>query len=189
MKMPRPNLKSDAFWSAAAAVILLCGSIIGYLMKGGGPDPNQFWAAASMNQSAIDMDGVSCLSVDSHKVVFDRKEYSDPRLPEAIVGNLPIKNVLFNVDYATCPWGFFVTVVPGQVSAVRYQDLFAQYLVSIGLCERTPNGRMNPNRCTTKNIYVFNPRVEPHELILLALVGLAKSQTSEWEVFRVKRSL
>jgi len=187
--MRRPNFKSDAFWSGAAVVVLLGGLVISSLMKGDDPDPKNFWAAAAMNQSAIDIKSISCLSVDSHKVVFDRENYSDPRLLESIVENLPIENVLFDVDYATCPWGFFVTVVPGQVSAVEYQGLFAQYLVSIGLCERTPNGRMNPNRCTTKNIYVFNPRVEPHELFLLALVGLAKSQVDEWEVFKVKRSL
>jgi hypothetical protein len=174
-------------WSYS--VLLLGGLVIGSLMKRADPNLNELWAVASKNQSAIDLDGVSCLSVASHDVVFDRKDYSDPRLLEAIVGQLQIKIVLFDVDYATCPWGFFVTVVPGQVSAVKYQDLFAQYLVSIGVCERSPNGRMNPNRCTDKNVYVFNPHVEPHELFTLALIGLVKSQMDEWEIFKVRKSL
>jgi len=187
--MLRINWKDDAFWSGLIVVVLLGGLVAASLMKWFDPTPNEFWAVASKNQSAIDLYGVSCLSVDSQKVVFDRKDYSDPKLLEAIVGTLPIKNVLFNVDYGTCPLGFFVTVVPGQVSAVRYQGLVAEYLVSIGVCERTSNGRMNPNRCTDKNIYVFNPRVEPHELFALALVGLAKPQTDEWEVFKVRKPL
>jgi hypothetical protein len=173
--------KDDAFWSAA---LLMVGLVIGLAVWD--PDPNEFLAAAAQNQSAVRIDGVSCLSIGSNQVVFDQKDYSDPKLVEAIVNTLSIKTVLFNADGAACPWGFFVTVVPGLISAVRYDDLFARYLVSIGICERTPDGKMNPNKCTDKNIYVFNSRAEPHELFLLALAGLARPQASEWQVFKME---
>jgi hypothetical protein len=187
MMMQRPLflMKSKAFWSVT--VVLLGGLIAGLVVWGADPDPNQFLAAAALNDSAVRIDGVSCLSIDPHKVVFDQKDYSDPKLVEAIVDILSIKTVLFNADYATCPWGFSVTVVPKLEFAVRFDGQFARYLVSIGICERTVKGRMNPNKCLSKNIYVFNPRVEPHELFSVALVGLAISQSNEWEMFRSKR--
>jgi hypothetical protein len=56
-----------------------------------------------------------------------------------------------------------------------------------GICERVASGAVNPNRCLSKNIYVFNPRVEANQLFLLALVGLAKSQAGESEMFQIKR--
>jgi len=162
--------------------------VVGLVVWGVDPDPNQFLAAVSLNYSTVRIDDVSCLSIDPHKVVFDQKDYWDPKLVEAIVDTLSINPVLFNADYATCPWGFFVTVVPRTIPAVRYNGQFARYLVSIGVCERTLNGSMNPNKCINKNIYVFNPRVEPHELFSLALVGLAKPQASKFEAFQSKRS-
>jgi hypothetical protein len=124
---------------------------------------------------------------DPHKVVFDQKDYWDPKLIEAIVDTLSIKPVLFNADYATCPWEFFVTVVSKMIPAVRYNGQFARYLVSIGICERTLNGSINSNECLSKNMYFFNTRVEPHELFSLALVGLARPQVSELDAFQSKR--
>jgi hypothetical protein len=148
----------------------------------------EYMAAASQNQSAVRIDRVGCLSIRPHQVVFDRKDYSDPKLVEAIVEILSIKTVLFNADYATCPWDFFVTGIPGTGFAVRYYGQPARYLVSIGICERFANGSVNPDKCFDKNIYVFNPRVEPHELFSIALVGLARPQAREWEMFQSKRS-
>jgi hypothetical protein len=178
--------KSKAFW--IPTVVLLVALVVGLVVRGVDPDPSQFLAVASQNDSAIRIDHVSCLSIDPHKVVFDRKDYWDPKLVESIGHTLLIKPVLLNADYATCPWGFFGTVVPGTVFAVRYKGGFARYLVSIGICERTVKGSMNPNKCLSKNIYVFNPRVEPLELLSLALVGLARPQANEWEAFQVQSS-
>jgi hypothetical protein len=119
--------------------------------------------------------------------VFDRKDYWDPKLVEAIVDILSIKAVMLNAAYTTCPWSFFVTVVPKAIFAVRYDGLFARYLVSVGICERKVDGSINPNKCLSKNIYVFNPRVETHELFSIALVGLARPQANKWEAFLQKR--
>jgi hypothetical protein len=178
--------KSRAFWIVPG--VFLVGLVVGLVVWGIDPDPNQFLAAASLNDSKVRIDGVSCLSIDPHQVVFDQKDYSDPKLVEAIIDILSIKNVLFNADYATCPWGFFLVVVPKTIVAVRYNGQFARYLVAIGICERAVNKSMNPNRCLSKNIYVFNPRVETHELFSLALAGLARPQVSELDALQSKRS-
>jgi hypothetical protein len=86
------------------------------------------------------------------------------------------KTVFFDADVTTCPWWFFIT----GISAVRFDGGSAPYLVSIGICERKPDGRVNPNKCLSKNIYVFNRNFEPHTF-LLALVGLARPQATESE--------
>src|SRR6266705_2827210 len=149
--MPLINKIAFTAWGVVAACVGI------WLLVTYEPDfSSEYLAAAGQNQTAVRIDGVSCLSIGSNGVVFDEKEYSDPKLVEAIVEILSIKTVLFNADYATCPWDFSVTVVPGTIFAVRYNGQAAKYLVSIGICERKPNGSVNPNKCFDKNIYIFN---------------------------------
>jgi len=168
--------------------MLLVGLVVGLIAWNVDLDPNRFLAAAALNDATVRIEQISCLAVDSRKVIFDQKIYQDPELGDAIAKNLSIKTVALNADYATCPWGFFVNVVPGTVFAVRYEGRVARYLVSIGICERRVDGSMNPNKCLSKNIYVFDPRVKPRELLVVALVGLAKSQAAEWEAYQTARS-
>ena len=157
--------------------------------------PGPLLGAASTNQAYVSVADVNCLAIEPHKVVFAQKDYWNPKLPEEIVDRLGIKTVLLNADYAACPWSFFATVVPGTVSAVRYNDEAAQYLVSIGICQRNVDGSINPNKCLNKNIYVFNSRLvlhsrpDPLALFSLALDGLATRQTNEWEMIKPKGSL
>ena len=125
-----------------ALIIMLLGNAL---------NPNPLLGAASRLQTYVSIASINCLSIEPHKVVFDRNEYWNPKLPEEIVDRLGIKTVLLNADYAACPWSFFATVVPGTVSAVRYNDQAAQYLVSIGICQRNVDGSINPNKCLTKN--------------------------------------
>jgi len=94
--------------------VLLVGLVVGLVVWGVDPDPNQFLAAVSLNYSTVRIDDVSCLSIDPHKVVFDQKDYWDPKLVEAIVDTLSINPVLFNADYATCPWGFLSLLYQGR---------------------------------------------------------------------------
>ncbi|MEY9427044.1 hypothetical protein ABH975_002359 [Bradyrhizobium ottawaense] len=132
--------------------------------------------AASRLQSEIGIEGIECVSIAAGKVVFDRKEYWDPQLNDAISTRLSIKSVLLDADYAACPWGCFETVVPGEITAVRHHERPAQYLISIGICQRRTDGSMNPSKCVTKNVYVFDATVEPSQLFRLGLAGLAKPQ-------------
>ena len=177
--------KSKAFWGLT--IVLVFGLVVALAVSGVGPESGQLQAAASLNTSAVSIDDLRCLSIDPHNVVVDRKEYRDPGLVEEIANTLPVRAVLPGVDSGTCPWGFFVTVVPGLISAVQYHGRSARYLVSIGVCERTAAGTLIAGKCLNKNIYVFNSNVEPRGLLSVALAGLAKSQANEWEVFQSAR--
>lgn len=174
-------LKSKAFWSATLAFFVCLD--VGFLAWSLDRDPDRFQAVASLNYSTIRFDQVACLSIDPHKVVFDKKDYSDPELVKSIANILSIKTLLFNADYATCPWGLTAVVVPGTIFAVRYGVWPARYLVSVAICERTATGSLNPDKCISKNIYVFNWRAKPQELFTLGLIGLVRPQASEWEAF------
>jgi hypothetical protein len=184
MLMPRLLVlgKSKALWSVAVVVVAVL--LVASAALRDDRRPSKLRAAASLNSSDIRIDGLRCLSVDPQKVVVDQKQYSDPRLVETIVDILSIKAVVLDADNTTCPWGFFVTVVPGLVSAVRLHGEPAKYLVSIGVCERTSRGTLNPGKCLNKNIYFFNSDIEPRGLLSVALVGLARSQTQKWEEFQ-----
>lgn len=178
--------KNKASWGAA--ILLAAGFVVALYVWGVDTDRDQFLAVAAQNDATVQIGGVSCVSIDPHQVVVDRKDYSDSGLAEAIVDILSIKTVMFSANDTTCPWMFGITVVPKLEPAVRYNGQFARYLVSIAICEKRANGSVNPNRCRSKNVYVFNPRVAPHDLFLIALVGLAKPQATEWEAFQRRKS-
>jgi hypothetical protein len=168
-------------------LVVSCGLGI-YLNSDNYLNSDKLVAAVATNQNRITVGWLSCLSVDAHKLVYAERDYWDDSLLGEIADKLAVKVVLANADYAACRWGFFATVVPGAIRALRYNGDAAQYLISIGVCERTVDGSMNASECVDKNVYVFNQRVTPHDLFSVALVGLAKSQTAEWEVFKHPRS-
>jgi hypothetical protein len=145
--------------------------------------PTQIQATSALNYSTINFNEVNCLSIDPHKINFDRREYSDPHLVESIADILSVKDILFDAEYTTCPWGLIETVVPKIVYAVRHGVWPAQYLVSAAVCERTANGRLDSDKCLSTNVYVFNWRTKPHELLSIALVGLTRSMTQDWKLF------
>jgi hypothetical protein len=73
-----------------------------------------------------------------------------------------------------------------NISAVRYRDEIARYVLSVGICERMPDGTLNPDRCLAKSVYVFNRNVAVDVLFSVALTGLARKQTSKWEAFQIE---
>jgi hypothetical protein len=181
---PIPLVNKIAF--GAWGLVLVCFAVWAFVMYA--PDFSaEYQAAAAQNQARFRVSDFDCVSIDPHNVVYDQKEFVDPKLAEAITDVLSIKNVFFDADVTTCPWYFHITGISGRVSAVQYYGSPALYLVSIGICERKSDGRVNPDKCLSKNIYVFNRNVEPHVLFLLALVGLARSQATEWESYQVKK--
>lgn len=176
--------------SRLATLLLAGGLAVGGLVWGLVRDPGV--AVASLNYATIHMADVHCVSIDTRRtpsdVSYGPKSYSDPKLPDAITAILSIKTVIFNADSAACPWGFSINVVPKMQPTVRYNGQAARYLVSIAICERDADGTMNADKCISKNIYVFSPHVAPHDLFKIALVGLAKRQTNEWEAFQRDKS-
>lgn len=175
-------MKSRGFIIAVG--IILVGLTATLVAQQLGQNSSRLTFAASQLQSEIRIEGINCLSVTSSRVVFDRKEYWDPQLVDAISTAFSIKSILVDADYAACPYGFFETVVPGAIPAVRYHERSAQYLISLGICQRRADGSMNPSKCVTKNVYVFDATVEPSQLFRLGLAGLAKPQAEKWNVFQ-----
>lgn len=151
--------------------------------------PSSPLAAAYQLQTYLNLNNISCVSIDPYKIVFDRKSYWDADLIDEIKSKLLLKSVLINEDYKACQAGFFATVVPGEESAVRYNGLPAQYLISIGICERNSDGSMKPSACLTKNIYVFDPRLDPRRLFSIAIIGLAAPQHDQFQMIDPSRLL
>jgi hypothetical protein len=145
-------------------------------------DPPELLAVSSLNYSTINLAEINCLSIGPHDVVVDRVEYSDHQLAQMVSEALPIKKVVYDADVQACPWGIVLTAERGLIAAVRYANRSASYLVSIAVCERTPGGGMKPDRCISKNVYVFNRRVESRQLFSVALRALARPQPNKWEV-------
>jgi hypothetical protein len=143
-------------------------------------------AAASQGAQPFRVSDVSCVVLDRKRVIFDQKEYIDPKLPEAVTDVLLIKSVILDSEATTCPWHLSLTGISGRNYNVSYRGNYARYLISVGICERKSDDQAS-SKCLSKEIYVFNRNIEPHKLFLLALVGFAKSQAAEWESYQVKK--
>ena len=70
--------KSKAFWG----VTLALGLAVSLAVWGVSQHPTKVHAAAALNSADVDIGRVSCLSIDPHQLVFDEKEYRDPKLVE-----------------------------------------------------------------------------------------------------------
>jgi hypothetical protein len=116
---------------------------------------------------------------------LNRKDYFDPALAKSIADTLSIKRILLDAAYSECPWTFFAVVVPGTTSGMFDGFFPAQYLVSVGICERTDDKNVNPNKCVNKNVYVFNWRVKPHDLFRIGITAL-KPETKDKKEFIVR---
>ncbi|WP_315806714.1 MULTISPECIES: hypothetical protein [unclassified Bradyrhizobium] len=182
---PIPMAGIERFWGAAA--VLAIGLAIALYALGVGSNPNELFAAVSVNYKEFTVSGLSCLSIDPRKVVFDRKEYWDDSMTTEVANRLSIKEVMINADYTACRWGLTASILSDGDPAVTFNGDAAQYLVSIAVCKRDPDGSMMASYCVNKNIYVFNRQVAARDLFTLALVGLARPQVDKWETFTGKR--
>jgi hypothetical protein len=147
--------------------------------------PDELLATASLNYSTIDYDKVTCVSIAPDGLTVEGKDTPDPKLAKSVVDTLSIRTVLFGAPYSECPWDLFVNIAPGPLLGIRHGLLPAQYLVSAGICERTGDVHVNPNKCLSKNIYVFNWRAKPHDLFRIGLIGL-RPETPDMEEIRMR---
>jgi hypothetical protein len=180
---PSPFARRKAWWGAA--ILLMIGYVVGIVVWGVDPDPNQYTAASSWSDWTVKIDTVSCVSVNP--IYYDAKPYSGPDLTQAIIDILKIKTVLISADETTCPWGLSASAESRIDTAIRYNGYWARHLVSMAICEKEANGRLNPSRCLYRTIHVFNPRVSPYNLFRIGLVGLARPQARELEAFQLSK--
>src|SRR5579859_5486309 len=165
---------------AMFVAILVVGLIFVILRQ-----PGELLAAASLNFSTIDYSKVTCVSIAPDGVTVEGKGTPDPKLAKFIADILSIKTVLFDAAYSECPWDFSVNVAPGPLAGIHYGLLPAQYLVSVGICERTGDAHVNPNKCLSKNVYVFNWRAKPHDLFKIGIIGL-RPDTPDMEEIKMR---
>jgi hypothetical protein len=179
-----PFINKVAF--SLSGLIVVCLAVLAFFTYA--PDlSGDYLAVAAQNGHELRVRDFNCVSIRSSQVVYNQKNYNDPGFAHAVANVLSIENVYSDADAATCPWGLFVTGISGPIFAVRYNLWPALYLVSIGICERRNNERVDPDRCLSKNVYVFNRNVEPEKLFSLALKGLTTQQDTEWAPYRVQK--
>jgi transposase len=147
--------------------------------------PSEIRAAASLNYSTIDYAKVTCVSIVPHQVVVEGKEATDPRLAKLITDDLSIKSVLFDAPYSQCPWDFFINITAGTEYSVRNGFSPAQYVIAVGICERTDDTHPNSDHCLNKNVYVFNWRANLHDLFRVAILGL-RPETPNMKLITMK---
>ncbi|MBR1120083.1 hypothetical protein JQ628_01055 [Bradyrhizobium lablabi] len=184
MKIPLVNQVALGAW----ALVLACLAI--WALEMYEPDFSaEYQVGLFQNRDDLPIDGVSCVSIDARRIVFDRKEYADPKLSEDIASSLSVRDVFMERDAGKCPWELDISGISGRDYNVMLGDKFARYLVSVSVCERADSAQAKSARCLSKNIYVFNRSVSPHKLFLLGLAGLAKSQAAKEELFRIRKEL
>jgi hypothetical protein len=178
-------LRNNETAQSVAIAISVASVIIGLFVLFLEWPASEIRAVAFTNYSTIDYNKVTCVSITPRGPTVEGKEIPDPKIPKLIADILSFKTVLAKAPYAACPWDFFINVAPGTDFAIHDGLLPAQYLVSVGICERIDDRRVNPSKCLNKNIYVFNWRVPPHDLFRAGLAGL-KPETKDEEEFKVK---
>lgn len=141
--------------------------------------------AGAVNQSRVDLRAVSCLLVDPQKIVFRRQPYDTASVIELTERIFSIRPTLSSLDQ--CSWGLFITVVKNENFGVSYRGNATDALIAIGICEWLPSIRnYNPNKCLSKNIYVFKRGLSALELFEVGLRGLKNPQSDEWQIFEEK---
>ena len=168
--------------------LLLVVFIAVILFRGDLERTSEIRAAVVSHQLELQLDRLHCLSVDPRRLVFNERQYPGEKLVRTIGAQLAIPRIYVNANVAECPWGFSLSGEKRDIFAVRYREEIAHYVLSVGICERLPDGALNPDRCLSKGIYVFNRNVATDELFSMALTGLARKQTNEWEAFQVEEA-
>lgn len=166
--------------------LLLVVFITVVLFRGDLERTSEIRAAVTWNQLKLQLDQLHCLSFGPREMMFNQREYASNDLIDKIRTQLGIPNIYVNVDAAKCPWGLSLVGERRDTFAVRYRDEIAHYMMSADICEWLPDGTPNPSRCLSKNVYVFNRSVTVDALFSVALTGLARKQTSDWEAFQVE---
>lgn len=147
----------------------------------------QVVVVSSLRQARISMKEVNCLSVDPHKIIFNRAEYDASAVMKLIDEVFSIQPTLLESEQVACPWVFAATIVKNANFGVKHNGRPAKYLVSVDVCASRPGKEvLDPNWCLSKNVYVFGSPLPVPTLFKLGLIGLGRlqsKQSNEWDVF------
>jgi hypothetical protein len=137
----------------------------------------------SRGQWNIPLETVQCLSRSStKKTMILGRNYSDDAEIIALFskpfGALPIR-----VDDPSCTYVYFTAPPPRLNRSVTFQGQPAIILASVGVCEWATPPEVNPNQCSQKNIWYFQEKIEPAELVTIAFRAFVEPQDSYWKAF------
>jgi hypothetical protein len=139
----------------------------------------------SKGQWKVPLDTVRCLSANRtegtwKKIVILGQDYADkPEIADIIskgFGGAPVK-----YDDPSCHYVFFVAE-SGRLP-VRYKGQYTQILASVGVCEWSAPKRVDPNRCSQKNIWFFRADIAPLDILTIGVSAFVEPQDQDWKAF------
>jgi hypothetical protein len=169
-------------WMAIAIAILIAAALVHNSSQS--KAPNQRFVAMSRGQWKIPLETVQCLNRANQGkafMIFGKNYYDDPAVTALFsksFGGVPM-----SADDPNCKYVGF-TAVSTFARAVRLHGQPALILASPYLCEGEAAQTIDSNRCSQKNVYFFQEKIEPLELLTIAFKAFIEPQDREWKVFR-----
>jgi hypothetical protein len=164
------------------AVVALFGTVSGD--QATGAEMYEYKVAASKHQWVVDIDKINCLSIADNKTKLLERDYSgDPRTALLLHRIFPTKAI--EREDPKCPFVYGAALAKYNLHAPTLGGKYPSFLISVAVCERTASGEINPNRCSSKNVYLFQTEVEPFAALELGMKAYVLPQEKEWEVFKI----
>jgi hypothetical protein len=180
---PRPHLvRMGRLAVRLVAVLVLLGIVARY--QAISAENYEYKVAASKHQWVVDIDKINCLSIADNKTKLLERDYSsDPRIALLLHRIFPTKAI--EREDRKCPFVYVAALAKYSLHAPVLGGKYASFLMSFSVCERTASGEINPNRCSYKNVYLFQAAAEPFVALELGMKAYVRPQENEWEVFNI----
>lgn len=164
------------------AVLVLFGTVSCYQTSSA--ENYEYKVASAKNQWVVDIDKINCLSIADKKTRVFGQDYSgDPRIAALLHRTFPTKAI--ERENPSCPFVYGAALAKYNLHAPTMGGKYPSFLISVAVCERTASGEINPNRCSSKNVYLFQTEVEPFAALELGMKAFVRPQENEWEVFNI----
>jgi hypothetical protein len=149
-----------------------------------GAEKYEYKVAASRAQWVVDIDKINCLSiVDKRTEIFGQEYSGDPRIAALLHRIFPTKAI--DHENPSCPFTYGAALAKYSLHAPTLGGQYPSILISVAVCERTASGEINPNRCSYKNVYLFQTEVDPFAALELGMKAYVQPQENKWEVFNI----
>jgi hypothetical protein len=145
---------------------------------------SEFVVATAKSAWHLDLSRVECVSlVPNRATIFAKDFFEDRRILDIIQAVWPEKR--FYRDNSDCPYVFVFTILSGLTRAVKYRGRPSVASMAFQVCARKADKTINPNSCSYKNIYLFEPISNELDAFEIGIKAFALSQSEEWLVTKV----
>lgn len=175
-----------AFHFAACRLLTAAVALIGAVSsdQATGAEKYEYKVAASKHQWVVDIDKINCLSIADKKTEIFGQDYSgDPRIAALLHRIFSTKAI--ERENPSCLFVYGAALAKYSLHAPTLGGKYPSFLISVAICERTASGAINPNRCSYKNVYLFQAVAEPFVALELGMKAYVRPQENEWEVFNI----